>query len=97
MFQPCKIYFLREIKVKYFSTIPNLTTKNVGKYLMESLASTKGYLEQNYQDTRSTSSLTQLAAKPDNLQVELQAILDVEEVHLPLPPSERTNLIFILI
>ena len=45
-FSPVKSTFLKAIKADYFSTFPNLTTTNVEKYLIRSVASAMGHLDQ---------------------------------------------------
>ena len=53
-FSPVKSTFLKAIKTGYFSTFPNLTARNVDKYLITSVASAMGHLDQQYQGPRST-------------------------------------------
>ena len=97
-FSPAKSTFLNAIKQGYFSSFPNLTTTNVEKYLTPSISSAKGHLDQQYQGSRSTSTPQELSNNPlDNLQEDLPALIDDEQITLPLSPSERTNLVFVTI
>ena len=71
----------------YFSTFPILTTKSVKKYLIPSVASDMGYLDQQYQGSKSTSKSHDLSTKIlDNLQENFDAFTDEEKITLPLAP-----------
>ena len=82
----------------YFSKFPNLKTQNWEKYLISSVVSAMGHLDQQYQDSRSTSKSQDLSTKIlNNLQEDLEAFTNEEKITLPLSPSERTHLMCVAI
>ena len=62
-FSPPKSTFLHAIKEGFFITFPNLTAKLVSKYLIKSMASSKGYLDQQYKNCRSTYQIHEFRHK----------------------------------
>ena len=49
-FSPPQSTFLHAIRQGFFVTFPNLTAKLVSKYLIKSVASAKGHLDQQYKN-----------------------------------------------
>ena len=76
------------MKERFFITFPNLTAKLVSKYVMKSIASSKGHLDQQYKNCRSTTSTNLNNDKHDN---------PLYEEVIPTPITDRTNLAFIII
>ena len=87
-FSPPKSTFLHAIKQGFFITFPNLIAQLVSKYLIKSVASAKGHLDQQYKNCRSTQSTTLHNNKYDN---------PLYEDVLATPITERTNLVFLTI
>ena len=54
-FSPAKSTFIQAVEAGFLTTWPNLTPYNVKKYLLKSMPSAKGYLDQQYMYTRSTT------------------------------------------
>ena len=87
-FSPPQSTFLHAIRQGFFVTFPNLTAKLVSKYLIKSVASAKGHLDQQYKNCRSTTSTTFHNNTHDN---------PLYEDVITNPITERTNLVFLTI
>ena len=57
LFSPAISTFLTAIKIGYFTTFPNLTKTLVKKYLTKTIISAKGYLVQQYKNSKYTSKI----------------------------------------
>ena len=83
-FSLTKSTFPQTVEANFLTTWTNLTPYNVKNYLLKSMPSTKGHLDQQYMHTRSTSRKTNL---PTTL-ADKDQILPIKQI------EESTNFVF---
>ena len=82
MFNPAKSTLVRAVRKKHLITFPGLTTNLISKHLPKSLATSKGHLDQEFKNLRSTKTI-KLPDIPDVYDEDIEPIQE--------PNNTKTN------